>query len=95
MITLSTVLRIRRMLDGDEIDPLISDVQARKALAIERARRKQWQRTGENAAKFTASVGTEQINLSGPEPAASARPAQSGSATPGRFAARRRRVRCP
>ena len=40
VIALSTVLRIKRTLDGAEIDALISDVQARKALAIERTRRK-------------------------------------------------------
>jgi len=35
MIALSTVLRIKRALDGTEIDVLFSDVQARKALAID------------------------------------------------------------
>jgi hypothetical protein len=34
VIALSTVLRIKRALDGTEIDVLFSDVQARKALAI-------------------------------------------------------------
>jgi hypothetical protein len=62
VIVLSTVLRIKRTLDGVEIDKIISDVQARKARAIEHARLKQWQRTVENAAKFTASLGSEQIN---------------------------------
>jgi hypothetical protein len=40
-------------------------MQARKALAAEQQRRKEWQRTVENAAKFTASLGTEQMNPSG------------------------------
>ena len=65
VMALSIFLRIKRTLDGAEIDNLISDVQARKAQAIEHARRKQWQRTVENAAKFTASLGTEQMNPSG------------------------------
>lgn len=52
MMALSVVLRIKRTLDGDEIDALISDVQTRKALAIERVRRKRWQRAVDNAAAF-------------------------------------------
>jgi hypothetical protein len=35
-IVLSTVLRIKRMLDGAEIDKIIWDVEAQKALAAER-----------------------------------------------------------
>jgi hypothetical protein len=42
----------QRALDGTEIDGLISDLQARKGLAIERVRRKRWQRVIENAAAF-------------------------------------------
>lgn len=52
VMVLSIVLRIRRTLDGAEIDKIISDVEAGKALAIERARRKQWQRAVERAAQF-------------------------------------------
>jgi hypothetical protein len=52
VIALSTVPRIKRTLDGAEIDGLISDLQARKGLAIERVRRKRWQRAIENAAAF-------------------------------------------
>jgi hypothetical protein len=52
VMTLSIVLRIKRTLDSDEIDKIISDVQARKGLAIERVRRKLWQRVIENAAAF-------------------------------------------
>jgi hypothetical protein len=37
---------------GAEIDDLISDLQACKALAVERGRRKRWQRVIENAAAF-------------------------------------------
>jgi hypothetical protein len=35
VIALSVVLRIARTLDGAEIDKLISDVEARKAVAVE------------------------------------------------------------
>jgi hypothetical protein len=52
VITLSIVLRIKRTLDGAEIDKIISDVQARKALVVERGRRKRWQQLVENAAAF-------------------------------------------
>ena len=52
VIVLSTVLRIKRTLDGAEIDALIFDLQARMALAAEHRRRKGWQRVVENAAAF-------------------------------------------
>jgi hypothetical protein len=52
VMTLSIVLRIKRTLDGGEIDKIISDLQARKALAVERGRRKRWQAVIENAAAF-------------------------------------------
>jgi hypothetical protein len=52
VIALSTVPRIKRTLDGTEIDGLLSDLQARKGLAIVRVRRKRWQRVIENAAAF-------------------------------------------
>jgi hypothetical protein len=52
VIALSTVPRIKRTLDGTEIDGLISDLQAREGLAIERVRRKRWQPVIENAAAF-------------------------------------------
>jgi hypothetical protein len=54
VIVLSTVLRIKRTLDGAEIDGLISDLQARKALAAERVRRKRWEGVIENAARLVA-----------------------------------------
>jgi len=65
IMSLATVLRIRRTLTGEEIDIVISDVQTRKARAIEHARRKEWQRAVENAAKFSALLATEQMNRSG------------------------------
>ena len=38
-MVLSTVMRIKRTLDGAEIDKIIWDVETRKALALGRARR--------------------------------------------------------
>jgi len=52
VIVLSTVLRIKRTLDSDEIDKIIWDVEARKATVFERIRRAQWQQRVENAAAF-------------------------------------------
>ncbi len=52
IMSLSIVLRIKRTLDGAEIDKIISDVQARKALAVEHGRRQRWQQVIENAAAF-------------------------------------------
>jgi hypothetical protein len=52
IMSLSIVLRIKRTLDGAEIDKIISDVQARTALAVEHGRRQRWQRVIENAAAF-------------------------------------------
>lgn len=50
VIVLSTVLRVRRTLDGAEIDRIIWDVETRKALAMEQRRRAEW-RKGELAAE--------------------------------------------
>lgn len=50
VMVLSTVLRIRRTLDGAEIDKIIRDVEARKALA--HRRRAIWDCTIKNAAAF-------------------------------------------
>jgi hypothetical protein len=77
VMTLSIVLRIKRTLDSDEIDKIIADLQARNALAVERGRRKRWQRVVESAASFTHEGNSEAgsnlirlpqptINLSGP-----------------------------
>jgi hypothetical protein len=54
VIVLSTVLRIKRTLDGAEIDKIISDVEAGKALAIERRRRAEWRRREKSAEHFVA-----------------------------------------
>jgi hypothetical protein len=54
VIVLSTVLRIKRTLDGAEIDKIISDVQAGKALAQERRRRADWRKCELAASRFRA-----------------------------------------
>ena len=52
VMVLSIVLRIKRTLDGAEIDKIILDVETRKALAAERHRRAQWDRIVKSAAGF-------------------------------------------
>jgi len=52
VMVLSTVLCIKRTLDGSEIDKIISDAQAHKALAAERWRRQQWQAIVQNSRPF-------------------------------------------
>jgi hypothetical protein len=56
VMALSTVLRIRRTINGAEIDELISDVQARKARAIELARRADCKRRECSARAFLAEI---------------------------------------
>ena len=53
-MALSIVLRIKRTLDGVEIDTIISDVEARKALALERQRRADWRKRELAASRFRA-----------------------------------------
>jgi hypothetical protein len=52
VMTLSIVLRIARTLDAVEIDRVISDVQARKGMAIERYRRADWRKRELSARSF-------------------------------------------
>jgi hypothetical protein len=54
VIVLSTVLRIRRTLDGTEIDKIIWDMEAQKALAAERRRRADWCKCELAASRFRA-----------------------------------------
>ena len=54
IMVLSTVLRIKRMLDGAEIDRIIWDVEARKALAAEHRRRADWRKAELVAERFRA-----------------------------------------
>lgn len=50
----SIVLRIRRTLDGAEIDKVIWDVEAHKALAAEHRRRADWRERDLAASRFRA-----------------------------------------
>ncbi|UPK34395.1 hypothetical protein IVB18_40815 [Bradyrhizobium sp. 186] len=54
MMVLSTVLRIKRMLDAVEIDEIILDVETQKALAMEHRRRAEWRKSELEAARFRA-----------------------------------------
>jgi len=56
LMALSVMLRIKRTMDGAEIDELISDVQARKAQAIELARRADCKRRELSARAFLAEL---------------------------------------
>ncbi len=58
VIALSILLRIKRTLDGAEIDRLISDVQVRKAMAAEHRRRADWRKRELSARNFEANVIT-------------------------------------
>lgn len=55
VIVLATVLRIKRTLDGAEIDEIIRGVEARKALVIEHKRRADWRKRELEAARFRAA----------------------------------------
>jgi hypothetical protein len=54
MRPLNTALRIKRTLDGAEIDKIISDVEAGKALAVEHRRRAEWRKAELSASCFRA-----------------------------------------
>lgn len=55
VIALSVVLRMKRTLDGAEIDKIILDVEARKALAVEHRRRAEWRERELAASRFRAA----------------------------------------
>jgi hypothetical protein len=56
VIVLSTVLRIKRTLDGAEIDEIISNVWTRNALAMERQLRADWRKQKLSARSFQAAI---------------------------------------
>jgi hypothetical protein len=58
VIALSVVLRIARTLDGAEIDKIISDVEARKAVAVEHRRRADWRKRELAASSFEGSMSS-------------------------------------
>jgi hypothetical protein len=51
---LTAELLVRRTMNGDQVDTIIMQAVAAKALADEHARRAAWRRTVENAASFVA-----------------------------------------
>jgi hypothetical protein len=53
LLVLSIVLKIRRVLTGDEVIKIVADTVARFELAAERAKRRQWQQTIERAKEFS------------------------------------------
>ncbi|MCC8945329.1 hypothetical protein H8A97_09470 [Bradyrhizobium sp. Arg62] len=55
VIALSVVLRIKRTLDGAELDQIIRNVEARKALAVEHRRRADWRKSELAAKRFRAA----------------------------------------
>ncbi|UQR60885.1 hypothetical protein LRP30_28355 [Bradyrhizobium sp. C-145] len=55
VMVLSIVLRIKRTLDGAEIDKIIWGVETRKALAAEPRRREEWRKAELNACRFRAA----------------------------------------
>ena len=63
VMALSIVLRIRRTLEGDEIDRIIVDVKTRKALAVEERRRAEWRKAEVAASRFWAQC--DPINRKG------------------------------
>ena len=56
LIALSTVLRIRRTLSGEEIDNIIATTVAGFELAAEQARRRRWQQRVANAGRFKSEA---------------------------------------
>jgi hypothetical protein len=56
LIALSTVLRIRRTLSGEEIDDVIATTVAGFELASEQARRRRWQHRIANAGRFKSEA---------------------------------------
>ncbi|WP_187435093.1 hypothetical protein [Bradyrhizobium cytisi] len=57
IMTLQLVLRIKRTLAGAEIDKVIWDMEAQKALALERERRTEWRKRELTANRFRAERG--------------------------------------
>ncbi|WP_458149367.1 hypothetical protein [Bradyrhizobium sp. UFLA05-109] len=54
LMVLSTILRIKRTLDGAEIDKIIWEFESRKVLAIERRQRQEWRKAELAASRFRA-----------------------------------------
>jgi hypothetical protein len=54
---------LRGMMTGSELDHAIATVLAQDALAIERRRRRDWQKREENAAKFKEQFAALQLQV--------------------------------
>ncbi|TWC05044.1 hypothetical protein FBZ93_10354 [Bradyrhizobium macuxiense] len=54
VMALSIILRIKRTLDGAEIDQIIQDMEARKVMTVERQRRVDWRKRELVAGRFRA-----------------------------------------
>ena len=54
LMALSILLRIKRTLDGAEIDKIIGEFEAQKALAVEHRRRENWRKRELVAERFRA-----------------------------------------
>jgi hypothetical protein len=63
VMVLSMVLRIKRSLDGAEIDEIIRDVVARKALAVEHRRRADWRKAEVAASRFRSECHADAAAL--------------------------------
>jgi hypothetical protein len=61
LMVLSILLRIRRTLDGAEIDKIIWEFEARKALGMEQRRRAEWRKSELAADRFRAEC--DQLNV--------------------------------
>jgi hypothetical protein len=68
VIVLCAVLRIKRTLDGAEIDKIILGVAANKASAIEHRRLALWDRTVRNAAAYEAEPEFRLAAIKSPNP---------------------------
>lgn len=63
VMVLSIVLRIKRSLDGTEIDEIIRDVETRKALAVEQQRRAEWRKSELAAERFRSECHADAAAL--------------------------------
>lgn len=69
IMSLQVILRMRREVSGEELDQALASVLGSFQLGAERARRRQWAKTIENAARFRASVHNHGEGTAPPYPA--------------------------
>jgi hypothetical protein len=63
VMTLSIVLRIKRTLDGQEIDKIIADQQTLKARAIEHRRRADWGQARAGGRQFSRGMSSPECRI--------------------------------